>query len=115
MAVPEGVVPAMARGQARAAGRGERAGRGWTAPWSSCYGSGFDYDFRVTPDELVPQLHCNYRPDPGPTGGRRSCELPGVGCFFRDGGGFVHTEFEFVRGSTGLDAMQRGHAAWRCC
>ena len=70
MAVPEGVVPAMARGQAGAAGRGEGAGRGWAAPWSSRYGSGFDYDFRVTPDELVPQLHCDYRPGPGPAGGR---------------------------------------------
>jgi predicted dithiol-disulfide oxidoreductase (DUF899 family) len=32
------------------AGRAGRAGRGWTVPWYSCYGS----DVRVTPDEPVP-------------------------------------------------------------
>jgi len=32
-----------------------RVGRGWTVPWYSCRRGDFDYDFRVTLDESVPQ------------------------------------------------------------
>ena len=44
-------------------------------------GSGIDCDLRVPLDKPAPQ--------PGPAGGGRSCELPGVGCVLRDGGEFV--------------------------
>ena len=45
-------------------------------------GSGIDCDLRVPLDKPAPQ--------PGPAGGGRSWELPGVGCVLRDGGEFVH-------------------------
>ena len=38
-----------------------KAPRGWTFPWYSSYGSGFNYDFHVTIDASVAPVMWNYR------------------------------------------------------
>jgi len=54
-----------------------RAGRGWTVPWCSSYGSDFNYDFQATLDPARPQPYYNYRAETLPDG-EQSCELPGA-------------------------------------
>ena len=76
-----------------------RASRGWTIPWYSSYGSDFNYDFQVTLDESVPQVHYNYRPEPGLLSGDRSTEMPGHSCFLRDGNEIFQTYSTYGRGN----------------
>ncbi|MEU5250154.1 DUF899 domain-containing protein [Streptomyces longwoodensis] len=62
-----------------------KARMGWTVPWYSSYGSGFNRDFEVTMErdgELV--------------------ERPGVSCFLRDGDRVFHTYSTYERGLDGL-------------
>ncbi|KUN39332.1 hypothetical protein AQJ30_11410 [Streptomyces longwoodensis] len=62
-----------------------KARMGWTVPWYSSYGSGFNRDFEVTLErdgELV--------------------ERPGVSCFLRDGDQVFHTYSTYERGLGGL-------------
>ncbi|MFJ4808422.1 DUF899 domain-containing protein [Streptomyces longwoodensis] len=62
-----------------------KARMGWTVPWYSSYGSGFNRDFEVTLErdgELV--------------------ERPGVSCFLRDGDRVFHTYSTYERGLDGL-------------
>jgi predicted dithiol-disulfide oxidoreductase (DUF899 family) len=62
-----------------------KARMGWTLPWYSSYGSGFDRDFEVTLEqegELV--------------------ERPGLSCFLRDRGRVFHTYTTYERGLDGL-------------
>ena len=84
-----------------------RAGRGWTVPWYSSYGSDFNYDFQVTLDESMPKLEYNYRLEPDLLAGARSTELPGASCFLRDGGEIYHTYSAYARG---LDHTDLGYA-----
>jgi predicted dithiol-disulfide oxidoreductase (DUF899 family) len=76
-----------------------RASRGWTVPWYSSHGSDFNYDFQVTLDASVPQLHYNYRPEPHLLDGQPSTEMPGHSCFLRDGDAIFHTYSTFGRGN----------------
>ena len=76
-----------------------RASRGWTVPWYSSYGSDFNYDFQVTLDPSIPQLHYNYRPAPELIDGKRSTELPGHSFFLRDGDEIFHTYSAYGRGN----------------
>jgi hypothetical protein len=73
--------------------------RGWTVPWYSSYGSDFNYDFQVTLDESVPQVYCNYRPEPGLLGTEQSTEMPGHSCFLRNGNEIFHTYSTYGRGN----------------
>jgi predicted dithiol-disulfide oxidoreductase (DUF899 family) len=75
-----------------------RAGRGWTVPWYSSYGSDFNYDFQVTLDESAGQLSYNYRAEPELAGNKRSSELPGASCFLRSRGEIFHTYSAYARG-----------------
>ncbi|MGW5768258.1 DUF899 domain-containing protein [Streptomyces longwoodensis] len=62
-----------------------KARMGWTVPWYSSYGSGFNRDFEVTLErdgELV--------------------ERPGASCFLRDGDRVFHTYSTYERGLDGL-------------
>ncbi|MEU3507760.1 DUF899 domain-containing protein [Streptomyces longwoodensis] len=62
-----------------------KARMGWTVPWYSSSGSGFNRDFEVTLErdgELV--------------------ERPGVSCFLRDGDRVFHTYSTYERGLDGL-------------
>ena len=76
-----------------------RAGRGWTVPWYSSYGSDFNYDFQVSLDEAAGQVQYNYRPEPELLGGERSSEMPGYSCFLRDGDEIFHTYSAYGRGT----------------
>ncbi len=76
-----------------------RTQRGWTVPWYSSYGSDFNYDFQVTLDRSVPQVHYNYRPEPELLGSERSSEMPGTSCFLREGDGIFHTYSTYGRGN----------------
>jgi predicted dithiol-disulfide oxidoreductase (DUF899 family) len=76
-----------------------RTSRGWTVPWYFSYGGEFNYDFQVTLDQSIPQVHYNYRPEPDLLGGERSTELPGHSCFLRDGGKIFHTYSTYGRGN----------------
>jgi predicted dithiol-disulfide oxidoreductase (DUF899 family) len=76
-----------------------RAAEGWTVPWYSSYGSDFNYDFQVTLDKSIPQLHYNYRPEPGLLGDALSTEMPGHSCFLRDGSDVFHTYSTYGRGN----------------
>jgi predicted dithiol-disulfide oxidoreductase (DUF899 family) len=83
-----------------------RTAMGWDLPWYSAYGSDFNYDFQVSLDESVPQVHYNYRPEPSLLGGGRSCEMPGVSCFLREGEQVFHTYSCYARG---LDHTDLGY------
>ena len=80
-----------------------QASKGWTLPWYSSYGSDFNFDFQVTLDESVGQVHYNYRPEPGLLDGRQSTEMPGASCFLRDRGEIFHTYSAYARGLDHID------------
>jgi predicted dithiol-disulfide oxidoreductase (DUF899 family) len=76
-----------------------RTQRGWTVPWYSSYGSDFNYDFQVTLDQSVPQVHYNYRPAPELLSSQRPTEMPGTSCFLREGNEIFHTYSTYGRGN----------------
>jgi predicted dithiol-disulfide oxidoreductase (DUF899 family) len=76
-----------------------RTQRGWTVPWYSSYGSDFNYDFQVTLDQSVRQVHYNYRPEPELLSSERSSEMPGTSCFLRQGNEVFHTYSTYGRGN----------------
>ncbi|SMO46065.1 DUF899 domain-containing protein [Fodinibius sediminis] len=73
---------------------------GWTLPWYSSYGSGFNYDFHITLDESVRPVSYNYRDQATlkhlgyPTEGER----PGISCFLRIEDTVYHTYSTYARG-----------------
>ena len=75
------------------------AGRGWTVPWYSSYGSDFNYDFHATLDRERQQLTYNYRDEPGLLDDGDTTEVPGISCFLRDGGDVFHTYSTWARGT----------------
>jgi predicted dithiol-disulfide oxidoreductase (DUF899 family) len=85
-----------------------KAGRGWTFPWYSSWGSDFNYDFHVTIDASVAPVMWNYRTidelrhaDMGWLG-EGSSEQPGMSTFLRDGDDVFHTYSTFARGMEAL-------------
>jgi predicted dithiol-disulfide oxidoreductase (DUF899 family) len=84
-----------------------KALKGWTFPWYSSYGSGFNYDFDVTLDESVKPIVYNYRtkaeyqargePVQG-EGESGALERPGRSSFLRDGDTVYHTYSVYARG-----------------
>jgi predicted dithiol-disulfide oxidoreductase (DUF899 family) len=77
-----------------------QAGRGWTVPWYSSFGSDFNYDFQATLDSTRPQLTYNYRDAADNLeDGQTSAEVPGLSCFLRDGDEVFHTYSTWARGT----------------
>ena len=69
---------------------------GWSIPWVSSRGSGFNIDYGVsfTPDELASGNVYNYG-----TSASLQTEAPGISVFFRDDGGAIyHTYSTYARG-----------------
>jgi predicted dithiol-disulfide oxidoreductase (DUF899 family) len=83
-----------------------RAGRGWSFPLYSSFGSDFNYDYHVTLDSSVAPVEYNYRDRTGHeaagTGyyleGDEPMEQPGESCFLRDGDTIYHTYSAYARG-----------------
>lgn len=81
---------------------------GWTLPWYSSFGSGFNYDFHVTTDKFIAPIEYNYQDEDtlerkGQTY-HLSGEQPGVSVFLRDDEGRVyHTYSAYARGLDILD------------
>jgi predicted dithiol-disulfide oxidoreductase (DUF899 family) len=84
-----------------------RTRRGWAVPWYSSYGSDFNYDFQVSLDQSVPQVHYNYRPAPDLLGGERSTEMPGASCFLREGREIFPTYLTYGRGNEYIPSLSR--------
>lgn len=79
---------------------------GWTVPWYSSFGSGFNYDFHVTNDESVAPVEYNYKDkatliEKG-TPWYSSGEWQGLSVFLRDGDDVYHTYSAYERG---IDAL----------
>jgi predicted dithiol-disulfide oxidoreductase (DUF899 family) len=87
-----------------------RERRGWTFPWYSSLGTGFNYDFHVTLDESVVPVQYNYRTpaehDRAGTSyylaGQQPIEEHGHSCFLRDGDEVFHTYSMYARGTETL-------------
>jgi predicted dithiol-disulfide oxidoreductase (DUF899 family) len=77
---------------------GERMG--WTIPWFSSFGSGFNYDFHVTLDETVQPVEYNYQEQETleRAGGHTHGETHGLSVFLRDGDRVFHTYSTYARG-----------------
>lgn len=76
---------------------------GWTIPWYSSFGSGFNYDFHVTMDEAVAPVEYNYRTKAelarrGETYFTQG-ESHGLSVFLRDGDRVFHTYSTYARGA----------------
>lgn len=83
-----------------------QARMGWSVPWYSSFGSGFNYDFHATTDEEVAPVEYNYQDRAalerrGATYNLRG-EQHGVSVFLRDGDRVFHTYSSYARG---LDPM----------
>jgi predicted dithiol-disulfide oxidoreductase (DUF899 family) len=78
-----------------------KAKRGWTFPWYSSGGTGFNRDFGVTVDEH--QDTYNYRSaeeyDELGKGPLAPGEYPGLSFFLRDGDDVFHTYSHYARGT----------------
>lgn len=83
-----------------------RAQRGWTFPWYSSFGGGFNYDFDVTLDDGVKPIVYNYRTKAeyerrgewGVPAGDEPLERPGRSAFLRVGDRVFHTYSVYARG-----------------
>ncbi|MDL4777345.1 MULTISPECIES: DUF899 domain-containing protein [Thermomonosporaceae] len=82
--------------------------QGWTFPWYSSSGSGFNRDFHVTLDPAVAPPYYNFR-DAGELAAAGFDwmkdyvgEQPGISCFLRSGDEVFHTYSTYARG---LEAM----------
>jgi predicted dithiol-disulfide oxidoreductase (DUF899 family) len=80
--------------------------KGWTFPFFSSYGSGFNYDFHVSFDESVAPIEYNYRSKEEWTETdmpldvwEQPFDLHGHSCFLRDGGRVFHTYSMYGRGA----------------
>ena len=83
---------------------------GWTFPWYSSFGGGFNYDYHATLDDRVRPVLLHYRDEAalasagtpwtaGPwTADMRGTEMPGVSAFLRVGDEVFHTYSTFGRG-----------------
>jgi len=78
-----------------------KAGKGWSVPWYSSFGSNFNYDFHVTLDARVAPVEYNYRASAQmakPIEG----EEHGMSVFFRVGDALFHTYSTYARGTEDL-------------
>ena len=71
--------------------------QGWTIPWYSSYGSGFNADFGVTVDVSGGTMHYNYRDDPTWEGAEGTQELPGFSAFLHVDDRVFHTYSSYAR------------------
>lgn len=76
--------------------------KGWTFPWYSSFGGGFNYDFHATIDEDVAPVYVNYRTaeeleEAGLPSDMKG-EIPGYSVFIRDGDRVFHTYSTYARG-----------------
>ncbi len=82
--------------------------KGWTLPWVSSCGSGFNYDYHVTLDEAVAPPEYNYRSaaehERLGTSSNRG-EQPGFSVFLRDSDEIYHTYSTFARGGDHLSSI----------
>src|SRR6185437_5104012 len=92
-----------------------RAGNGWTFPWYSSFGSDFNYDFHVTLDEKVAPVVYDYQSKDeilaaevanDLVAAELPVEVPGISCFFRDGGDIFHTYSTYDRGIEELSSAE---------
>lgn len=81
-----------------------RARMGWTFPWYSSAGSGFNVDFGSTVDDRLEPVLLNFRTEAelaatgfGWNPARRG-DYPGISAFLRDGETVFHTYSTFARG-----------------
>lgn len=83
-----------------------KAGKGWSLPWYSSFGSDFNYDFHVTHDESVAPVEYNYRDQAEieACSGRPYApgEAPGLSVFFRGDDAVFHTYSAYARGVESL-------------
>jgi predicted dithiol-disulfide oxidoreductase (DUF899 family) len=86
-----------------------RARMGWTFPWYSSDGSGFNHDFHVTLDESVTPIEYNYLTKAeieqrgAPIGEwEQPFDLHGLSVFLRDGDRAFHTYSAYARGVDSL-------------
>jgi len=80
---------------------------GWTLPWYSSFGSDFNYDFHVTPNEAVAPIEYNYLTKAelesrGIPSAIVEGEKPGLSVFFRLGDDVFHTYSTYARGVESL-------------
>ncbi len=75
---------------------------GWTFPWYSSFGNGFNHDFHVTMDEAAGGDEYNYEKSATlKQAGKiwiEKGELPGLSAFLRDGESIFHTYSSYQRG-----------------
>lgn len=78
---------------------------GWTFPWYSSYGSGFNYHFHATLDDRVAPVLLDFRTEAELaeagvpwTESMRGSELPGISAFLRVGDEVFHTYSTYGRG-----------------
>ncbi len=83
-----------------------KAQKGWTFPFYSSYGSGFNYDFHVSFDESVAPIEYNYRNKAELEQAglpldqwEQPYDLHGHSCFLRQGDRVFHTYSTFARGA----------------
>jgi predicted dithiol-disulfide oxidoreductase (DUF899 family) len=81
--------------------------RGWTFPWYSSYGTGFNYDFHVTLDENRAPVVYDFQskaevlvddPENELVRAEIPVELPGISCFLRSGDSVYHTYSTYANG-----------------
>ena len=78
-----------------------KAGKGWTVPWYSSFGSDFNYDFHVTLDESIAPIEYNYKDKSEMTRAIEG-EEPGLSVFFQSEDAIFHTYSAFARGVEAL-------------
>jgi predicted dithiol-disulfide oxidoreductase (DUF899 family) len=89
--------------------------KGWSFPWYSSYGTGFNYDFHVTLDEQEAPVVYDYQskaevlaadPDNELVRAEIPVELPGISCFLRSGDSVFHTYSTFASGIEQVSAVR---------
>jgi predicted dithiol-disulfide oxidoreductase (DUF899 family) len=89
--------------------------RGWSFPWYSSYGTGFNYDFHVTLDETRAPVVYDYQakadvlrtdPDNELVRAEIPVELPGISCFLRSGDSVFHTYSTYASGIEQVSAVR---------
>ncbi|MBW4518741.1 MAG: DUF899 domain-containing protein [Scytolyngbya sp. HA4215-MV1] len=81
--------------------------KGWILPWYSSFGSDFNYDFNVTPNEDIAPIEYNYLTraeleSRGIPSAIVEGEKPGLSVFFRLGDDVFHTYSTYARGVESL-------------
>jgi predicted dithiol-disulfide oxidoreductase (DUF899 family) len=89
--------------------------KGWSFPWYSSYGTGFNYDFHVTLDEKKAPVVYDYQskaevmatdPDNELIRAEIPVEVPGISCFLRSGDSIFHTYSTYASGIEQVSAVR---------